>query len=309
MTPKERSRAFDKVQREILRAKVSLINDTTGTIRAILQAGLAKVRATLAGQPTDYQQWQLPQVEMEIERTLVGSRNQAVDAAGRGLNAAWQFGIDAIDRPLRAAEFFGINAAPQISSRQLSAISTFMTDRLRDVTYDAVNKINTDLGLVMIGAQSPSEAVTRITATLEGATRDRAVAIVRTELGRAYQVASQSRAVAANKVVPMDKVWRRSGKIHQRPNHALADGQRVPVDEPFKIPDKDGVIFSIMHPLDPAAPVGEIVNCGCTAIPKPRGWANTTPDRVPFRADELSQNTQLAALVIDRGPRPKRTAA
>jgi len=191
---------------------------------------------------------------------------------------------------------------PQISTRQLDAIRSFMTDRIKDATAEAINKMNTQLGLTLIGAQTPSQAVTAITDILQTGTRQRALTIVNDNLGRAYSVASHERMKAAAKTVEMDKVWRRSGKRHQRIGHALADGQRRAVNEPFEVVDKDGVIVKLMFPRDPAAPLGETINCGCVSIPKVRGWNTATPDRAPFRADELDTNPQLRAVLarIDR---------
>lgn len=297
MTPKEARRAFDKEQRRLLRLQIGLINDATGEITGYLNHALETVRSILADQPSDYQQWQLPQIEAEISRTLAVARNQSQASAMSRIMQSWQAGIAGVDGPLVASELTVAGTLPQISYRQLDAIKSFMTDRLRDAAADAVNKINADLGLVMIGAQSPGQAITNITKLLEGTTRERAAGIVRTELGRAYSVAGQARMVAAAEVIPMDKVWRRSGKPRQRVGHALADGQRVDVKDYFKIPDKDGVIVELMFPRDPSGPPGETINCGCVSIPKPREWRSTTPDRVPFRADELDRNSQLAAFV------------
>lgn len=304
MTPSEKKRAFEKAQRALLRAQVGLLNDASAEIRGYLAQALTTIRSQLAGQPSDYQQWQLPQIEAEIERTLNATRNVSQAAAQRRIIESWAAGINAIDQPLIASRLIVAGMLPQISYRQLDAIKSFMTDRLRDATADAVNKINADLGLVMIGAQSPSQAVTNITTLLEGTTRERAVTIVRTELGRAYSVAGQARMSAAAELIPMDKVWRRSGKPRQRVGHALADGQRVDANEKFKIADKDGVIVEMMYPRDPTAPAGETINCGCVAIAKPREWKSTTPDHVPFRADELANNVPLRTIVAPKPFRP-----
>jgi hypothetical protein len=300
VTPKERNRAVDKAQRAELREKVRLLKDADAEIRRILETALGRVRSILAGQPSDYQQWQLPQVEREIERELGGMRNQAQTMAGRAAGAMWQGGIDSIDKPLSVGGFSINGVVPQLSARQLDAMRNFMTDRLRDATADAINQVNTQLGLTVIGVQSPSDAVTQITEILGEKTRDRARTIVAHNLQTVYSTAAQERAEAASKVIAMRKVWRRSGKRKQRPGHALADGQSREIDEPFDIPDADGVIVKMMMPHDPKAPIGETINCGCTALYKPSGWKSTKPDRAPFRADELKDNPQLAQLVKSR---------
>lgn len=49
---------------------------------------------------------------------------------------------------------------------------------------------------------------------------------MRTELGRAFSAAAQERMEAASKIVPgLKKQWRRSGKLHPRIHHDLADGR------------------------------------------------------------------------------------
>jgi uncharacterized protein with gpF-like domain len=123
---------------------------------------------------------------------------------------------------------------------------------------------------------------------------------VRTELGRAFSVANQARMNQAAKVVLLDKVWRRSGKLHQRWGHAIADGQRVAHDEPFKIVARSGEVIDLMFPSDPQGPPGETINCGCVAIPRVRGWSSTTSEKVPFSDRELDANPELKAVVAKR---------
>ena len=173
-----------------------------------------------------------------------------------------------------------------------SAMRAFMTDRISDVGAQAVNKINTQLGLTMIGSQPLADAVTAIDAILGGESRDRAITITRTELSRAYAVAGQERAAQAATVVPgLQKQWRRSGKVHSRINHDLADGQVVDVDQPFVLWGKSGKI-EMMFPHDPTAPAAEVINCGCTAIPFKSDWEVKTPGRRRF-TDDMLDHTEV----------------
>jgi hypothetical protein len=302
MSPKEAARAFAKAQQAELRKYVGLLRDADAEIRRLVEAALVKVRSQLADMPADADAGWLAAREREISQALNALRAQAQGVATTFSTRAWLLGIAAVDVPLAAGGLSINGIVPQISTRQLDAIRSFMTDRIKDATAEAINKMNTQLGLTLIGAQTPSQAVTAITDILQTGTRQRALTIVNDNLGRAYSVASHERMKAAAKTVEMDKVWRRSGKRHQRIGHALADGQRRAVNEPFEVVDKDGVIVKLMFPRDPAAPLGETINCGCVSIPKVRGWNTATPDRAPFRADELDTNPQLRAVLarIDR---------
>jgi hypothetical protein len=297
VTPLERQRAFDREQRKRLRAQIELLRNTQGEIERLMGQAIERVQAVLAAAPSDYQRWQLPQLEAEIQRSLATFRAQAGTAVTAAQQQAWDAGRDLVDKPLEAAGVHVAGIAPLLTHTQLSALKSFLTDRIRDVTAEAVNRINSQLGLVTIGAQTPFEATKAVAATLGDQSLQRATTIVRTELGRAFSVASQARLEQAAKVVKMDKVWRRSGKPHQRPGHAMADGQRVAHDEPFEIIAKTGEIVRMMFPRDPKAPPEETINCGCVSIPKVRGWETTTPDRVPYSALELHTNPLLREIL------------
>jgi hypothetical protein len=300
VTESERQKAFEREQRRLLRAQIELLRNTQAEIERLMTRAIADVRAILAGQPTDYQQWHLPQVQAEISRALEVFRAQATGAVSGAADRAWDGGRDLIDKPLAAAGLHVAGVAPLLSQVQLRALKSFMTDRIRDVSAEAINRVNAQLGLVTIGARTPFEATKAVAVTLEDNSLARATTIVRTELGRAFSVASQARMDEAAKVVKLDKVWRRSGKPHQRLGHAIADGQRVAHDEPFEIIAKTGEIVKLMYPRDPKGPPGETINCGCVAIPKVRGWKTTTADQAPFTERELAGNQELRAVAAAR---------
>jgi hypothetical protein len=300
MTERERQRALEQAQRARLRAQVALLRDTQAEIERLMKTAVERVRTVLGGQPSDYQKWQLPQLEREIQRALDVFRAQASTVASAASSKSWDAGKDLVDGPLHAAGFQISGVAPLLTQDQLQALKSFLTDRIRDVTADAINRVNTQLGLVTIGAQTPFDATKAVAGILEDTSLKRATTIVRTELGRAFSVANQARMNQAAKVVLMDKVWRRSGKLHQRWGHAIADGQRVAHDEPFQIVARSGEVIDLMFPRDPKGPPGETINCGCVAIPRVRGWASTTPDKVPFTDRELEANPELKAIVAKR---------
>ena len=118
--------------------------------------------------------------------------------------------------------------------------------------------------------------------------RGRAMTIVRTELGRAYSTATQQRFEQATSVLPgLKKQWRRSGKVHSRIAHDLADGQIRDVTEPF---DVGGV--QLRYPRDPKAPPSATVNCGCSSLPYMESWDVRQPGRQPFSAQEQRLSPQ-----------------
>lgn len=290
-------RDFRKVRGEIIRGRTALLTDTRAEIVRYLKDALDQINAILAGQPTDYQQWSLPRLAKEIQQALGQFGEQAAAQISTRAGEAWQLGQDVIDQPLLAGGVRVEAALGAIDVRQLQAMRAFMTDRIANIGLDAANKINAELGLVVIGAQGPSDAIGKVRAILGEQSRARATSIVRTELGRAFSVASYERLAARAAQVPgMKKQWRKSGKLHPRLFHDLADGQIRDVDKPFNL----GNGANLMYPHDPAAPASETVNCGCVMLPYMESWKEdkllTYPERSPGGLDmDLPISDLLAA--------------
>ncbi|MCJ9428554.1 phage minor head protein [Kordiimonas marina] len=285
MTPSERRAAFEKAKRLQLKELIQANRDTAAEVQALLKQAKAELQAILRGAPTDFQAFQLPQLNRSIDGVMAEIETALSRHAGERATTAHAMGQALIDKPIQAA---GINIAaflPEVDTRQLIAIRNFMTDRLKAATIDAAASVRASLGLVVIGSKTHSEAVADVAHYME-TTRSRAWTIVRTEVGRAYATASQERKMMASAYLPgLKKQWRRSGKIHSRKAHDAADGQIVPVEQPFII---DG--HKLMHPRDPAAPASETINCGCLSLPIMDHWQVRTPGRQAFTQEELKLN-------------------
>lgn len=57
------------------------------------------------------------------------------------------------------------------------------------------------------------------------------------------------------------KVWLSTSDHRTRPTHVLADGQRVPLDEPFIVGGA-----RLQFPGDPTGPADEVISCRCTLL-------------------------------------------
>jgi len=172
---------------------------------------------------------------------------------------------------------------PDVDTRQLVAMRAFMLDRIQDLTANVARQAANEIGLVMLGTQTPSQAIDAITMKVEGG-RGRAVTIVRTEMGRAFSVAAHERKHDAASMLPgLRKQWRRSGKLHSRESHDLADGQVVEVDKPFIV---GGI--ELMYPRDPTALASETINCGCVSLPYMESWEVSQPGQHPFSEEEVA---------------------
>lgn len=268
MTNQEKKKAFDAAVKAGLKHKTRIQSDAHAEIVRLLKVAQAQIIVTLQNQPTDYQRWSLPDLQFEINRMLKEFGDAGANAIGSAAGESWQAGLDLVDKPLAATSI--VAALPHLDAVQLNAMRAFMTDRIKDIGVQVANKINSELGLVVIGAQSPGDAISRVKDILGDPSKKRATTIVRTELGRVFSKASNDRMQQANEAgIPMQKQWLKSGKLHPRLNHNIAHGQTVPVNEPFLIPAKvGGNAIRMMYPHDPAAPASETINCGCASVPK-----------------------------------------
>lgn len=298
MTPEEKAAqaAFMAAIKERLSDRARTILGANQDIIKLLVNARARVTEQLAAQPSDFSLWRLPQLLAQIEAILDGATAAGAAQVDASMRNAWQQGEDFVDKPLGAA---GINIEtqlPLLDTTVLGNLRSFTTGRIKDIGREALGKINSSLGLVTLGAKTPFQAIKDIQATLGDDATRRATTIVRTEVGRVFAMSNQQRLVqAATRVPGLQKQWRRSGKLHSRWNHDAIDGQVVDVDKPFILPSFHGPV-KMMHPHDPTAPIEEVINCGCLAIPYMKNWRVVTPGAKPFTELEIQGDPRKAQL-------------
>lgn len=281
---KDQERAWIAAERAAQQQRKDLLDGTYDDVIALLLQAKLNIAAALANQPSDFQQWHLGQINIEIDRVLGVFQDKAGELVSNAVGAAWSGGISSIDKPLAAARFEVI--MPVLDTQQLLAMRTFMVDRIKDVGVQAAQKIKAEIGLALIGVQDIAQTITKVAEHLGETAKSRAAFIVGDNLTRAWETASNKRALQADAAgVKMEKIWRRSGKIHSRLAHDLADGTRLAIDKPFVI---NG--HNMMYPKDPAAPIQESANCGCVALYRPAGMSSTLADKRAFTQRELELN-------------------
>ena len=300
-TDTERNRAFRKERMKRRRALPRIQRETSAELGRLLRRAERELRAQLAGDASDFTRWLNPQLRRSVRTTLEGLGTEAGEAFANGASDAWDAGVALVDEPINAGlalETPGARIASQLADvdiRQLRAMRTFLTDKMREVTAQAINRVNTHIGLVATGVKTPGDAVGDLAKILKS-TRGRAVTVLRTELGRAYSTAAQERQTIARERLPgLKKQWRRSGKLHSRIEHDAADGQVRDVDKPFDIGGT-----KLMYPRDPAAPAAETINCGCQSLPYMASWEQagvlSSPGRRAFTDDEIAARPARAEM-------------
>lgn len=148
--------------------------------------------------------------------------------------------------------------------RELSELDPAYFGRaLRDKRLDGMVRRAIESGNPL-SADEIDRAITRMQ---DKALKYRGDVIARTESINALregQAQAIAQAVESSEIDVRDasKVWDASGDAKTRETHALADGQRVPVDQPFIVGG-----YQLMHPGDSSmgAPASETIQCRCRA--------------------------------------------
>lgn len=174
------------------------------------------------------------------------------------LDSIWQTGVSAVDAPLAVN---GIYTGFHLGTATLDLIKEYANDYLESALGDAWLKVKGELNLGLLGGKTPQEVAKAIGLSIDAGRFEsvayRAETITKTEMGRVFSEASQKRLEQAVEVVPgIEKQWVHAGHPAQaRPSHVAANGQHVPVNEPFNI---GGV--RMMYPRSPEAPLNEVIN-------------------------------------------------
>jgi hypothetical protein len=219
-----------------------------------------------------FESYRLKQVLASIREQLNNFSVDGQKELSGLLDEAWSMGAAMVDAEIKGS---GISFGFRLSTSVLDRLKEFAFHRIQDLSADAFAKVRGQIILGALGQKTPWEVAQSISGELPGPSifgsiENRADVITRTEMGRIYSTAAQDRMEQAAGYVPgLEKQWLHKGHPKRpREMHLLADGNHVPVDKPFSI---GGV--SMMYPRDPAAPIDEVINCGCDHVPYMANWA------------------------------------
>jgi hypothetical protein len=259
-------------------ARDALLDRTQRQLRDLLEA----LRRRLAGElPHDAER--LMRQFSELRRLLDGETARLARDATAVVNGAQAEAVplaqELVDAPLVLG---GVGVAlPELRLPLLELLQEIAAERITGLTEALREQIVSQLQLTVLGAQDATTTMDAIfqlldgegAGKLNGATR--AEAIVRTEVGRTHSQATQRRLEQAMRQVEgLMKEWRHSGlSANPRSGHVAANGQRVPVSEPFLVAPEVGMTReALMYPRDPAGSARNTVFCKCIHIAWLERW-------------------------------------
>ncbi len=252
-------------------------------VRSLVEE-LERVRRQVLGEiaaaaPESFQESRLRQLEARLRASMGEFEARYSVAVAPIQQQVHQAGAELAARPLvDAGVMFHV---PQISRRQLEVLQGFQAALITGVTEDTIGAITTQLRLGTIRGESVPEILARVSGRLTdpgpfGSLATRAEAITRTELGRIQAIATQAGLEETRRFVPdLQKEWRHSGNagIYRRLGHIEANGQIRNIDEPFSVRPAPGKPYEdLMFPRDAGASPGNVVFCGCQALPFREEW-------------------------------------
>lgn len=225
---------------------------------------LSQARKEIASEvvSTEWDAYHLPRLKEAVERAMVDFASKyGVDLRSRQADF-WDMGIARADIALEILQVETM--VPQVNIRTLEIAQGYSADLIGNLTSDAIKKINQELTAGLLGQKTPFEVMKAIGRNLSepsvfSSIAARAETITRTELGRIYEMATQSRLEEAEKIIGkrLKKMWSSSGKPTGRPEHQAIDGQIRDIDEPFDVAGE-----KLMYPGDPAGSPWNTINCG-----------------------------------------------
>lgn len=159
------------------------------------------------------------------------------------------------------AAFPRISTAPSMSSpfalpllEQIGTKSVNLGIAARDVIIDVI-------GDSYAQGLSVPDTARALRSKIDHLSQTTAVMQARTDLNGIANGASLASVMALGDDAPAFKRWLATEDERTRETHVEADGQVVPIAQPFNVGDE-----SLMYPGDPTGSDGEVINCRCTLV-------------------------------------------
>ena len=271
------------------------------------------VARILADAPSDWKLTHYGVLKARIDKVLEDFRSDFGRAVAQGTRSRWADGAELTDEML--AEFGGeakMLAIP-MDRRQLAALNGIGADQVTNLTDEVMADIGLKLKLGIISGKTPFDVMKDIGRALVdedgnpapgvfGDVMTRAEVIVRTEQGRAYAVAQQSRLEDWERRQPgLQKFWLAVGDDRTRPSHLRAgeeygrdpgaDPGPIGVDEKYilrVLPSEDTKSlpageYECKYPRDPLLPPGLSVQCRCQSLAWRAEWFKYVKTREAIR--------------------------
>ncbi|MEO5712998.1 MAG: phage portal protein [Luteolibacter sp.] len=210
--------------------------------------------ATLAGQHPDTAKMVMKDL---TALSLVFDLGKFLEAWTKGLLGISAAAMEAAGLEVWTDELLRDDPLTMPAAEVLRALSE-RENRISGAGQQVWEQIVTSLQDGITKGETTDQMAERIRTKFSSIDKQRSIVIAKTETTVAYETA---RNLAFHAAGVQWKQWLTSGLGNSRHDHASADEQIVPVDEPFIVGG-----FEMLFPGDPNAPAKEVINCNCVSI-------------------------------------------
>lgn len=227
---------------------------------------------------TGFRRFHLGEVLSEIDRLILRGRMRSSKAVLDITKTAWEVGVEKVDGVMRRAgarvvlpdTLFGL------SSKLLQSVSDVTADQTRAVWSELGRKLKLEVRRATLGVTDPFQAMSAVAKRIKdpktfGTAIVRAETIIRTEVGRSFEMAGDARARETDD--RLRKVGKKLGKwwlytkddrtreAHIQAGRDYPKSKPIDIDEPFIVDGEE-----LRYPLDPEGSAGNTINCRCTVV-------------------------------------------
>lgn len=213
----------------------------------------ARVRAVVSDAAEKPPNWSPP----DPDELMLAPLDEKAEAK---VKAIWQAAANAAIPAITAAELYRLGIALDISSPFASKFFSKTAGRI-NIEKSIRDALQKTIGEAYTAGWSVPRTSDAIYSSVEHLTRTTAVMQARTDLVGIANGASLASVAALGTDGPPVKIWLATEDERTRETHAEADGQEVPLDQPFQVGDD-----LLMYPGDPDGSDAEVCNCRCTII-------------------------------------------
>jgi hypothetical protein len=260
MTPQVRIRPILRRARSVedaaVRAQLRILRDARRAILArMVDAGaFDKFRLTLL----------LQAIDVEIMHGTAAAQRSITTATERAFGLGRQMSQVALGTP---------QGLVGVSGELVRAVVWVTQDQVREVWGELGSRLKLIIRRTALGVTDPFEAMRALARIIRdpktfGRAFWRAETIVRTEVGRAFAIASQDELERAHKAgVNVRKYWLTAHDERVRESHRQAgldypESKAIAWDGLFEVGDDE-----LRYPKDPNGSPGETINCRCVSVP------------------------------------------
>lgn len=197
-------------------------------------------------------------LKVEISTTFVSAA--AFKAFEKRLYSVFRVGVEQTIKEtsefLRTVRGVDKSLIPTVQNKALKKLSKEVTaKKVTNITETTRKKINTIITNGQEAGKNIKDIAKEIQKSVNGMSKNRAMRIARTETAQTSTVTYHTGLVEAG----FEKTWWHVGGGKQdRESHLACDGETIKADEVFSC--------GLMHPHDPNADAGEIINCHCELV-------------------------------------------